>query len=68
MWFVRRFFLLSLVFAAFATTGHAVTSGWNSITWIAVMSVRELSPAWTGVGSCILAAALILRHSAKFRK
>jgi hypothetical protein len=30
--------------------------------------VPELNPAWTAVGSCILAAALILRHSAKFRK
>jgi hypothetical protein len=68
MWFVRRFFLLSLVFAAFATTGHAVTSDWNSITWIAAMPVREINPAWTAVGSCILATALILRHSAKFRK
>jgi hypothetical protein len=68
MWFVRRFFLSSLVFAAFAAPGHAVTPGWNSITWIAAMPVRELNPAWTGAGSCILAAALILRHSARFRK
>ena len=30
--------------------------------------VPEINPAWTAVGSCILAAALILRHSAKFRK
>jgi hypothetical protein len=30
--------------------------------------VREINPSWTAVGSCILAAALILRHSAKFRK
>jgi hypothetical protein len=68
MWFVRRFFLLFLVFAAFATTGHAVTSDWNGLTWIAAMSGRETNPAWTAVGSCIVATALILRHSAKFRK
>jgi hypothetical protein len=68
MWFVRRFFLLSLVIAAHATTGHAVTSDWDSITWIAATPVPEINPAWTAVGSCILAAALILRHSAKFRK
>lgn len=30
--------------------------------------VPEINPAWTAVGSCILAMALILRHSAKFRK
>lgn len=30
--------------------------------------VPEINPTWTALGSCILAAALILRHSAKFRK
>jgi hypothetical protein len=30
--------------------------------------VPELNPAWSTVGSCLIAAALILRHSAKFRK
>jgi hypothetical protein len=30
--------------------------------------VPEINPAWTAIGSCLLAAALILRHSAKFRK
>jgi hypothetical protein len=30
--------------------------------------VPEINPAWTAVGSCLMAAALILRHSAKFRK
>jgi hypothetical protein len=30
--------------------------------------VPEINPAWTAVGSCLLAAALVLRHSAKFRK
>jgi hypothetical protein len=30
--------------------------------------VPEINPAWSAVGSCLLAAVLILRHSAKFRK
>jgi hypothetical protein len=30
--------------------------------------VPEINSTWSAVGSCILAAALILRHSAKFRK
>jgi hypothetical protein len=30
--------------------------------------VPEINPAWSAVGSCLFAAALILRHSAKFRK
>jgi len=30
--------------------------------------VPEINPTWTAVGSCLAAAALIIRHSAKFRK
>jgi hypothetical protein len=30
--------------------------------------VPEINPAWSALGSCMLAGALILRHSAKFRK
>jgi hypothetical protein len=30
--------------------------------------VPEINPAWSAVGTCLLAAALILWHSAKFRK
>ncbi|HKQ40166.1 MAG TPA: hypothetical protein VJ063_18990 [Verrucomicrobiae bacterium] len=30
--------------------------------------VPELNPVWSALGSCVLAAVLILRHSAKFRK
>jgi hypothetical protein len=30
--------------------------------------VPEINPAWSALASCLLAAALILRHSAKFRK
>lgn len=39
--------------------------GINSISFT---PVPEINPAWSAVGSCLLAAALILRHSAKFRK
>ncbi|MEY2519920.1 MAG: hypothetical protein QOF24_1679 [Verrucomicrobiota bacterium] len=30
--------------------------------------IPEINPAWSALGSCLVAAALILRHSAKFRK
>jgi hypothetical protein len=30
--------------------------------------IPEINPLWSAVGSCLLTAALILRHSAKFRK
>jgi hypothetical protein len=30
--------------------------------------VPEINPVWGAIGSCLLAAVLILRHSAKFRK
>lgn len=30
--------------------------------------VPEINPTWSAVGSCLVAAVLILRHSAKFRK
>jgi hypothetical protein len=30
--------------------------------------VPEINPAWSALASCLVAAALILRHSAKFRK
>lgn len=30
--------------------------------------VPEINPAWSAVGSCLLAAALVLWHSAKYRK
>jgi hypothetical protein len=70
MWFAQRFSLLFfLLIAPFATTGLAATSRCDGIAWIAAFTpVPEINPAWTAVGSCILATALILRHSAKFRK
>jgi hypothetical protein len=38
------------------------------IDGISFTPIPEVNPAWSGVGSCLLAFALILRHSAKFRK
>ena len=35
---------------------------------ISFTPVPEINPAWSAIGSCLLAAVLILRHSAKFRK
>ena len=35
---------------------------------IAFTPVPEMNPAWSALGSCLVAAALILRHSARFRK
>jgi hypothetical protein len=69
MWFARRFSLLFLLLAPFATIGNAMTPHGDYITWIAALApIPDINPAWTAVGSCILATALILRHSAKFRK
>ena len=64
MLFVLRFFLLILLTAGFATAGHALPLDWDSL----FTPVAKLDPAWSTVGSCVVAAALILRHSAKFRK
>jgi hypothetical protein len=69
MCFARRLFLPFVLIVPLATTGHAVTLGLDDARWIAALSpIREINPAWTAVGSCLLAAALILGHSAKFRK
>jgi hypothetical protein len=35
---------------------------------ISFTPVPEVNPAWSAIGSCLVAAALILRHGAKFRK
>lgn len=40
--------------------------GMHDITYLA--AVPEINPAWGAIGSCLLAAVLILRHGAKFRK
>jgi len=38
----------------------------HDITYLA--AVPEINPAWGAIGSCLVAAVLILRHGAKFRK
>lgn len=40
--------------------------GVYDITFLA--AVPEINPAWSAIGSCLVATALILRHGAKFRK
>jgi hypothetical protein len=40
--------------------------GIHDITYLA--AVPEMNPAWGAIGSCLVAAGLILRHGAKFRK
>jgi hypothetical protein len=40
--------------------------GIHDITYLA--AVPEINPAWGAIGSCLVAAGLILRHGAKFRK
>jgi hypothetical protein len=62
MYLGRRIFLLFLASSSLAARAHAVA---HDITFT---PVPEINPAWSAVGSCLVAAALILRHSAKFRK
>jgi hypothetical protein len=38
------------------------------ISDISFTPVPEINPGWSALGSCLIAFALILRHSAKFRK
>jgi hypothetical protein len=38
----------------------------HDITFLA--AVPEINPAWSAIASCLVAAGLILRHGAKFRK
>jgi hypothetical protein len=54
------------------TDGGSITDptfqhvGIHDITYLA--AVPEINPAWGAIGSCLVAAVLILRHGAKFRK
>jgi len=62
MYLGRRFFLLFLVSSSVAAQAQAFA---HDITFT---PVPDINPAWSAIGSCLVAAALILRHSAKFRK
>ncbi|MEY2549462.1 MAG: hypothetical protein QOD64_2044 [Verrucomicrobiota bacterium] len=83
MYSFRHFFLASLLGSFFIATSRAVTLGWDTVTSAAgslsnsydfaigdviFTPAPEINPAWSAFGSCLIAAALILRHSAKFRK
>ncbi|MEY2502614.1 MAG: hypothetical protein QOI07_2948 [Verrucomicrobiota bacterium] len=83
MYSFRHFFLASLLGSFFIPTSRAVTLDWDTVTSaagslsnsydfaigdITFTPVPEINPAWGAFGSCLVAAALILRHSAKFRK
>ena len=57
----RRFFLLLFLGCILAPAAQAMTPR-------LAVTAFEINPGWSAVGSCLLAIALILRHSAKFRK
>ena len=74
MSFVKRLSRSALIAPFLVATARAITPnsdmtyqhvGFSDITFT---PVPEINPAWSAVGSCLLAAVLILRHSAKFRK
>ncbi|HZE14134.1 MAG TPA: hypothetical protein VE086_10270 [Chthoniobacterales bacterium] len=58
----------SFTFAYGSRTGADPTYQHVGFSDITFTPVRELNPAWSAIGSCLIAAVLILRHSAKFRK
>jgi len=73
MSFVRRFALVALLILLaifFVPSARALVpiSQQFLTSDLAVAPVSEINPAWSAFGSCVIAAALILRHSAKFRK
>jgi hypothetical protein len=71
---------VTISFGAIAITSFTFTYGSGSGTVpdptyqhigihdITFTAVPEINPAWSTIGSCLIAAVLILRHSAKFRK
>jgi hypothetical protein len=63
MYLFRRFVLLALLSPGLASVAQAVP-----LARVPIMPIAEIHPVWSALASCLLAAALILRHSAKFRK
>jgi hypothetical protein len=64
-----RFLLLFLFALVLATSAWAAAPCPQvAFQHITLTAAPELNPLWTSIGSFVLAAALILRHSAKFRK
>jgi hypothetical protein len=78
MCFARRFFLPLWQVVLFAATGHAIVVAWDGLTRTpgTLNNSYDIdpNPAQAGnditvtVSGNLLAVALILRHSAKFRK
>lgn len=58
----------TFVYGSGATAPANPTTQGISMHDITFTPVPEINPAWTALGSCLAAAALIFRHSAKFRK
>lgn len=58
----------TFIYGSGATAPTDPTLQGISLHDITFTPVPEINPAWSSLGSCLLAAALILRHSAKFRK
>jgi hypothetical protein len=63
MWFFRRFAAISFSIVIFSVTSQALTLDNNNLA-----ALPEINPTWGAIVSCLAAAVLILRHSAKFRK
>jgi hypothetical protein len=63
MCLLRRSILPAVLGSFFAAAAGAMPIGWAPPIFLA-----EINPAWSAIGSCLLVAALIFRHSAKFRK
>jgi hypothetical protein len=64
---LRHFSLAALSGLFFSATARAVTFP-DTVGNITFTSIPEINPSWSAFGSFVVAAALILRHSAKFRK
>jgi hypothetical protein len=71
MSFLQPFWRATLIAPFLVIFGSSAVAG-SAFQHIGVHDVSftlpEMNPAWSAVGSCLIAAVLILRHSAKFRK
>ncbi len=63
MYLVPRIVFLCLSGSSVASMADAMPPGWTPI-----LPIAQINPAWSAVGSLLVAGAIILRHSAKFRK
>jgi hypothetical protein len=63
----QRSLLVLCVGLLLSPAAQAMSVDLGTIT-VGVQNVPEINPVWSAFGSLLVAAALILRHSAKFRK